>query len=151
MDFADNYHRIEIESEGTKRHKWDGILENVDNGGGKGTVTLVEFAGGFGTNDKAKLQRDSEEVYRNAARLLNKHTSNDKHHPQIFIVLTHDRTIHFESLTLVDNLTYARTRAAEIQVPYSAAGLNNAMKCMPDVFAWLQLSYCSFWRPTSKP
>lgn len=56
--------------------------------------------------------------------------------PRIIIVRTHDRKIFFESLTQAINLAYVRTRAAELNVPFSPAGLKKAMLAMPDVFAW---------------
>ncbi|PHZ14891.1 uncharacterized protein RHIMIDRAFT_107424 [Rhizopus microsporus ATCC 52813] len=127
---------IEVEAEGTKRHKWDGVLQNVNDDDDKATVMLIEFAGGFGNQNAKKLENDTEKVYRNAARLLNRRDSNENCQPRIFIVLTQDRTIYFESLTLMTNLTYVRTRAAEIQVPYSPDGLKKTIKHMKDVFAW---------------
>ncbi|KAG0183913.1 hypothetical protein DFQ28_000497 [Apophysomyces sp. BC1034] len=106
--------RIEVEAEGTKRYKWDGILQNVDDDDDKATVMLADFAGGFSKHDENKMRRDSEKVYRNTTHLLSKRISSYHRRPCIFIVLTHDRTICFESLALVTNLAYVRTRTAEI-------------------------------------
>lgn len=111
-------------------------MQNVNDDDDKVTVMLVEFAGGLENRNANKLENDTEKVYGNAARLLNKRDSNKRCQLRISIVLTQDRTIYFESLMLVTKLTYIRTRVAEIQVPYSPDGLKKAMKHMKDVFAW---------------
>lgn len=80
-------HWFYLEVEGTKRHKWNGVLQNVnDDDDDKAKMMLIEFAGDFRNQNANKLENDTEKVYRNAARLLNKRNSNELCQPHIFIV-----------------------------------------------------------------
>ncbi|KAG1292879.1 hypothetical protein G6F66_006574 [Rhizopus arrhizus] len=103
---------IEIEEDGTKRHKWDGVMNHVDS---KAAVMLIEFAGGFVNVDSNKLLSDTIKTYRNTARILNSKNSDTKHPPY---------------------RVYVRTRKATLDIPYYPGGLKTAVKQFPDVFSW---------------
>ncbi|KAI8146186.1 hypothetical protein BJV82DRAFT_600813 [Fennellomyces sp. T-0311] len=121
---------IEVEVDGTKRHKFDGVLNDVENS--KATIMLIEFAGGFGHRDVKKLRTDTHKVYRNALRLIDA----SKSKPNVFVVLTWDRQIFFETVTLVKSNTFVRSRQATLTVPHSPRGVKKVMEAMPQVFTW---------------
>lgn len=125
--------RIEIEEDGTKRHKWDGVMNHVDS---KAAVMLIEFAGGFVHVDSNKLLSDTIKTYRNTARILNSKNSDTKHPPCMFVVISHHFKVYFECLTFVTDRVYVRTRKATLDIPYSPGGLKTAVKQFPDVFSW---------------
>ncbi|KAG1150373.1 hypothetical protein G6F37_003638 [Rhizopus arrhizus] len=116
---------IGIKEDCTKRHKWDGVVSTL---GGKASVMLIEFAGGFVNVDRNKLKNDTIKIYRNAARLLNSKNSSPENPPSIFVVISHKFKIYFETLTLVTDRAYVRTRTATIDIPFSPNGLKTAME-----------------------
>ncbi|RCH79206.1 hypothetical protein CU098_006683 [Rhizopus stolonifer] len=131
---------IEIEDGSTKRHKWDGVVSILD---GKAAVMLIEFAGGFANVDQNKLENDTIKIYRNATRLLNSKNSSPENPPSIFVVISHHFKIYFETLTLVTDRAYVRSRKATLHVPYSPSSLKTAMEQLPTVFAWRDMVIAS--------
>ncbi|KAG1226222.1 hypothetical protein G6F35_003009 [Rhizopus arrhizus] len=124
----------------TKRHKWDGVVSIL---GGKASVMLIEFAGGFVNVVRNKLKNNTIKIYRNAARLLNSKNSSPENPPSIFVVVSHHFKIYFETLTLVTDRAYVRTRTTTIDVPFSPNGLKTAMEQLPTVFAWRDMVIAS--------
>ncbi|ORX55751.1 hypothetical protein DM01DRAFT_1026055 [Hesseltinella vesiculosa] len=122
---------IEICAEGnaTKNHKFDGVLTTRVNP--KKSIMLVEFAGGFGCSNKAKLKDDTLKAYRNALRLLD-----PQQNQAVFVVLSWGREVHFETLKIIDNNQIVRTQQAKIIIPCSPEGIKAAMLEMEKVFGW---------------
>jgi hypothetical protein len=104
---------------------------------------LTDFTGGFTNVGQNKLENDTLKIYRNATRLLTSKNNIPKHPPSIFVVISHQFKIYFETLALVTDRTYVRTRTATMDVPFSPNGLKTAMEQLPAVFTWRDMVIAS--------
>ncbi|KAG1138494.1 hypothetical protein G6F37_010782 [Rhizopus arrhizus] len=105
---------FEIQTNFTNRHLFDGVIFYD---GILEPMALAEFGGAKCTDDK--VNGDTLKVYRNALRILNEISAKTKkgETPKVFIVLFHKAILRFETLALLDNCMYVRTRHAKIRSP----------------------------------
>ncbi|KAI8888593.1 hypothetical protein K501DRAFT_267680 [Backusella circina FSU 941] len=130
--FINSIPRVEIEEDGTKRHKWDDDMNLTD---GRVSVMLIEFAGDFVNIDPKKLHNDTFKVYRSAAGPLNYKNSNRNHPPCIYVVNSLQFKIYYESFTLASNRVYVRARNTVMSISYSPNGLKIALEELLSVFS----------------
>jgi hypothetical protein len=105
---------FEIQTQITNRHLFDAVIFYKVM---KEPMALGEFAGPMQNNDKT--DHDTVKVYRNAMRVVNEiatKTQNGKI-PRVYIILFHKGKLLFETLALIDNSTYVRTRHGMIKAP----------------------------------
>ncbi|KAI7848457.1 hypothetical protein BDC45DRAFT_523239 [Circinella umbellata] len=126
---------IGIESDATKRHKWDGVM--ITNKKPNATIMTIEFAGRFGNEKERENVSDFQKVYRNALRVFNPDSpSASAPYPRIFTVLTSHNKVFFESLVQIDNEVYVRRRSAELTLPTSFSSFQDAVEALPSIFTW---------------
>ena len=119
-----------------KRHKLNGI--DFPNMGKCCVVTfLLELSDRLVTNDR-KVGDDLIKLSRNSVHVLNA-TSN--HLYNRFTLRTYychysNKTVSFESLTLVNNATYVRQSRCQSNLPKNGRELEQLLKDMSKVFSW---------------
>ncbi|KAI7848461.1 hypothetical protein BDC45DRAFT_523253 [Circinella umbellata] len=118
------HYQIEIESDATKRHKWDGVM--ITNKKPNATIMTIEFAGGFG------LQK----IYRNMLRVFNADSPNaSAPYPRIYCSYQSQQGV-FESLVQIDNEVYVRRRSAELTLPAYFSSFQDAVEALLSIFTW---------------
>ncbi|KAI9469080.1 MAG: hypothetical protein EXX96DRAFT_590375 [Benjaminiella poitrasii] len=105
---------FEIQSQFTNKHHFDAVIFFK---GLNEPIALAEFGGPL--CNEQKIEDDIVKVYRNAHRVLNELAAKTKRDntPTVFVLLLHQGTLRFETLHLVNNLTYVRACHAKLLAP----------------------------------